>query len=346
MADPVPLDSFLVEAALIRRLLADYDFDEVVRITRSGGFPHVQAAGVIGRSLLALDFDDFRRPPEWLPADFVRALRQLAYPMSADAKDRGALGDIGPVMAVALEALAIRVRQQDVDEVLEIVHLISEYLPHLAWQTVLGHAIDPAAIGTWVAIEPTSWGREDPRCAHRPHERALASRVLRTSSVRDHFGDFLLAGYSGLGKAMLLCGTRGRPGSAPRGSCTNPSCRVWTQLHAADRPDLEQRLRVALAFRRSPLVTARHHAAPGHVFALPTLDHVVRLWRSTAGLLEGDTRKRPFADPLSPDISRGVEQVVDYVAAGHSGPSTLIDRSRTLVLDALDSAGADRPPSP
>lgn len=306
-------------------------------------------------SILALDAEDWTDFPD-VPSNLRDVARAANIPQDPTAKDRGALGSLVPTFAILQEVIVIRYRQGDLASVLMVCHIMSEYLPLLAWEPHLGHAGDPPRLAEHVTRPGSLWGvdRNDPRsrdCAHSPsirgslNEAVRVGRPLKGWTREDHqriWREYLDHDHSRVSAALATCGLleQGRP--QPLRACPG-KCAVWDDL-PGDKEDLADRLVLAGQFVESPLVALRHAAPVGHGFGVPTEQELQAAWAKTWSQLTGEWSGR--TNPLhgakpgrsgtsSEEPLVGLAALVGAVAGTSVAPTRVFSDVGQLLREAL-----------
>ncbi|WP_153505272.1 hypothetical protein [Cumulibacter manganitolerans] len=302
-------------------------------------------------SILALDAEDWTDFPH-VPARLREIARAANVPQDPAAKDRGALGSLAPTFAILQEVIAVRHRQGDLAGVLLVCHIMSEYLPLLAWEPHLGHAGDPPRLVELVTRPGSLWGidRDEPRgreCAHSPTLRGSlreAVRVGRPSkewSREDHgriWREYLERDHSRVSAALSTCGLleAGRP--RPLRACER-KCAVWRDL-PGDKEALADRLVIAGQFVELPLVALRHAAPVGHGFGVPTAKELAAAWARTWSQLTASWpgRRNPLQDADGARAGEplpGLAAMVDAVAGRAIAPTGVFADVDALLRETL-----------
>ncbi|CAN5261566.1 hypothetical protein BH20ACT5_BH20ACT5_25370 [soil metagenome] len=284
----------------------------------------------------AEDFDTLRG----VPPDLLAMVQRAHIPKRPDAADRGALTSLVPTYRLFLEVLAVRWDRGELSSVLAVVHLISEYLPLLAWEPVLGHAGDPARLGTAVAGPGSRWGTDDRECDHPPAiRRALRSALELPAEDTERWDRYLDRDHSRVSGALGQCASharRGRP--EPTRTCTDP-CSVWTRLEPSLAQDLERRMTLVGVFANSPVLALRHAAPVGHGFGVPDRRELLEDWEETWARLT-----RPWADGVNPlagvpaagEPLPGLASFLSVVAGIELTPLGVLDRVDELLALRLE----------
>ena len=330
------------EAMLRKRIVAG-DEDPAVRLA------HEYAA--IGHRVISLDAEDFlelakkARGRSW-----SHELSRCCFPIEPRARERGALGSLVPLYELMLEVIQLRAERHEPQALVVTAHLIAEYLCQLAWEVRLGHGGDPLRMPKDVGER---WGTDDPACPHSSAMRSTARRSLNAGK-----GD--LAGYtnyldkfhSRLGDALAVCGMNHetidagmRPDVGP--TCPNP-CRWAVRGSLEERRDLDARLRLALIYLDSPLVSLRHHAPVGHFFGVPSMAEISEGWIATWKKLtqQWSDGTNPLVEAvengtysIQPDEALpGLSLLVSVVARRQISPGHLLHDIAGDIVTALNHA--------
>lgn len=283
----------------------------------------------IGQRVLSLDAEDFfdlagtgRRP-------WAEALRRCGFPKDPHDRRRGALASLVPLTELMLEALDVRAARGEPQQVVVVAHLIGEYLPQLACESLLGHAGDPLLLGRHVGER---WGSDDPLCGHSSTQRSTARRSVRACDDDEGFLNYLDRFHSRLGATLAVCAMNRETVSAGERPEVGERCArpcQWILAPALEaRRDLDARMRLALLYGGSPLVALRHHAPVGHFFAVPSEREIARAWAATWHKL---TQQWPDAsNPIAGASSSGegplpgIELLVSAVAGRPVQPGTVL----------------------
>lgn len=328
----------MIDRATLRPLLAGSWYDALLDVMADAATPGEEPTLVAALDLadcatrvLDLDADDFtaiaaaHRQARW--ADDLAA---CAFPPRLHDPQRGGLASLIPLFALMLEAVELRFARREPLLLVVTTHLMSEFLPQLAWEPVLGHAGDPLRL---VHDVGERWGTNDRRCAHPAALRAVVKRALTAVEGDDvGFRAYLDRFHSRQGEALAVCAMNHRttgPGDRPDcgTSCPHP-CSWALRGDEATRKALDARCRLALIFRDGPLVGLRHHAPVGHFFGVPSLGEVRDAWAASWEKLAQPWRDG--SNPLTgvaPDPTEalpGLTALVSAVAARPVRPAHLI----------------------
>lgn len=295
-ADAPALDA-LVSSGNYRGLAAVLPYLDLSREQRTA----VRALCTYASSIVDMDAED------WLnlggvPADLLQVVHAAHMPQRPDEPARGGLASLVPTYGLFLEALGARWRNHDLLGVLAVVHLMGEYLPLLAWESVLGHAADPRLLPRDVGGEGSRWGldihtEEGRMCDHSPSIRGSLRTAARVGFPERNGGSeqaarawlaYLDRDHSRVSGALAQCGTHPDEGRPSVGRECRTPCSVWLRHEPDQRADLADRLSLAAAYVDGPLVALRHAAPVGHGFGVPDTTEIQGAWQETwAALTRG-----------------------------------------------------------
>jgi hypothetical protein len=306
---------------VVRSLLDRWAFSELTAVVEASDRYDVATERSIGAlcrfalRVLDLDAEDFDRAGG-VSAELAGTVRAAWFPQDPAAVDRGSLRSLVPAYEIMLEVLAIRWQRRELLHTVAVLHIIAEYLPLLAWESTLGHAGDPAAMGATVGGPGSHWGGGDPVCGHGGAQRRAARRSLTAATGdADGWRAYLDRDHSHVAGALQVCAT----------DCSVP-CTVTGRLDTDARRSVATRVRIARRFSGSPVVRLRHAAPVGHGFGVPDRGEVLAAWQRT---------RRALTAGALPATERGATRAVladdGYVLPG---------------LPALLSAVAGRPVRP
>lgn len=344
----------------LRALLAGHWYDALAALLQSGqgvvGTPEQrrQAYALAGaaKRVLDLDAEDFGTIAEGFRTRWASRLAQSCFPLQPRDQERGALRSLVPLYELMLEVTQLRAERHEPLQVVVTAHLIGEYLCQLAWESVLGHGGDPLHMGETVGER---WGTDDPLCPHNSAMRATAKRSLHacTGDVAGYTA-YLDKFHSRLGDTLAVCamnhatiGAGQRPDVGA--TCPHP-CRWATMWPMPTRRDLDARVRLALLYVDSPIVSLRHHAPVGHFFGVPSVQEISAAWLQTWQRLtqpwkdgENPLLSAPIAGAAPPDEALpGLATLVSTVAGRTIGPGRVIRSIGEEITALLDEAGVGR----
>jgi hypothetical protein len=329
--------------ALARR----YAFGDVAALASQGLVPDHAAPGIealcsFGQRVLDLDAEDFGMPEtvgdsSAIPRRLMNRSRASRMPQTPREQPRGALLTLRPAYALLLEVIEIRWRRHDLAALVAAVHIAGEYLPLLAWESVLGHAADPALLGTSVGGPGSRFGIApapgEPRvCHHTRSERSAADRVLRVAAESpDGWRSYLDRQHSTVSAARGACAAE----------CRTP-CSAVTRLAEDVRAGLAGRCRLALEFTGGVLVRLRHAAPVGHGFGVPSREEVLDAWartRTSLGHREPGRSALAGADGDTYPLP-GLPALFSAIAGAEITPDTLLYDVAAHVAGLLDQIPA------
>ncbi|HEX2314928.1 MAG TPA: hypothetical protein VHJ17_14395 [Thermomonospora sp.] len=326
---------------LLKALARRYAFGDVGalagRVLPPG--PAAQAAALcqFGQRVLELDAEDFGMPETAgpVPADLLDRARASRMPQAPRERPRGALATLHPAYGLLLEVIAVHWRRREMAAVVAAVHIVAEYLPALAWEPVLGHAIDPARLAEAVSGPGSRFGvapePDAPRaCDHTRPERSACERALRVAGEpAPGWRAYLDRQHSQVAQALGVCAAE----------CRTP-CTVMTRLDPKERAALTARCELAVDFADGALVRLRHAAPVGHGFGVPSPEEVEQAWaRSRTSL-----RRRPLGEAAlagsdgDPYPLQGLPALISAVAGTPISPATLLQDVTHRLTTLLEGA--------
>lgn len=291
-------------------------------LAADGRSTEVAALCAFGQRVLDLDAEDFGMPEDVgeVPRDLLDRARASRMPQAPRERPRGALASLRPAYRLLLEVIAIRWHRRDMAALVAAVHIASEYLPMLAWEPVLGHAGDPALIGTAVGGEGSRFGVPvEPgaarMCDHTRPERSACERTLRVArEPAPGWRAYLDRQHSQVASALGDCAAR----------CRTP-CTVVTRLDDLVRADLTGRCKLAADFTDSALVKLRHAAPVGHGFGVPSPEEVQAAWsRARKSLSNHPLGKTALVGADDSYPLPGLPALFSAIAAAELHPDTLL----------------------
>src|SRR5512139_2436870 len=320
--------------ALARR----YAFGDLQALARVIGPAGIGGLCAFGQRVLDLDAEDFGVPEQAgdVPGEFLDRARASRMPQRPREEPRGALDSLRPAYALLLEAIAIRWERRETAALTAAVHIAAEYLPLLAWETVLGHAGDPARLADAVTGQGSEFGREPDRhgggrrCEHPSGVRSACDRALRVANEPGHgWRSYLDRQHSHVADALVTCAVR----------CDDP-CSVMTRLGDKERADLTARCELAYTFTRGALVKLRHAAPVGHGFGVPSPEEVLDAWENSCrSLLRSEEGRNALAGATGDDFPLpGLPALFTAIAGVPIEPDTLLHDVSDQIVAALDGA--------
>lgn len=318
-----------------------------------GDLEYARELATAAKRVLDLDAEDFGMIASGFDAPWAKRLAQSCFPHEPRDLERGALGSLVPLYELMLEVIDLRALRHEPLQIVVTAHLIGEYLCQLAWESVLGHGGDPLRMDETVGER---WGTGDPECPHSSALQATARRALNAcGGDRVGYTAYLDRFHSRLGDALAVCAMNHETvgaGERPDVGETCPTPCSWAvRGSVGERRDLDARVRLALLYVDSPIVSLRHHAPVGHFFGVPSVAEIsdawVRTWeRLTAPwndgsnplLVEGSPKEFPVGEALP-----GMAALVSAVAGRRVGPGNVIrsigeDIGRALGRTVVDEA--------
>lgn len=287
----------------------------------------VVAVCEFGQRLLTLDAEDFahRDDARYVPAELRRRAHACHMPQTPRERPRGALDSLRPAFGLLLEVIRVRWDRHELSPVTAALHIAAEYLPLLAFETVLGHAGDPVRWPAGLRAPGSRFGAlEDRECPHTKSAKAAAERTLRVAvEPPSGWQAYLDRQHSQVAGALAVCASR----------CRTP-CTALGWVDPKDREDLAARCRVARGFAESPVVRLRHAAPVGHGFGVPSRAEVLEAWeRSRARLARHEVARGALTDDGFP--LPGLPSLFSAVAGAPIAPSTLLADTAAHLVELL-----------
>jgi hypothetical protein len=337
----------------IRSLLRGHWYDALAAVLADHGSddPRLQHAGelaVAAKRILDLDAEDFGVIGAEFSSPWARRLEEASFPAAPRESQRGALGSLVGLYELMLEVLELRAQRHEPLQVVVTSHLIGEYLPLLASEPRLGHAGDPLRMRASVGER---WGTASPECSHSSTARATARRALNACD-----GDvvgytaYLDKFHSRLGNALAVCAMNHETvaaGERPDVGETCPQPCSWALKGSIEeRRDVDARVRLALLYQDSAIVSLRHHAPVGHFFGVPSTVEIAEAWVATWERLAAPwpDGSNPLTAPDAVDLGEpaealpGMSRLVSAVAGRPIRPGHLIRTIGGQISGEIDAA--------
>lgn len=330
-------------------LATRYAFAEIAALIDAGTYADrltlrqladAQQLCAFGQRVLDLDAEDFglaeaatesnvahavadRVDGDAVPEDLVARSLAVRVPQSPAEHARGILGSLRPAFALLLEVIAVRWARRETSPLVAAVHTAGEYLPMLIWETVLGHAGDPARMPVSVGGAGSRWGDfADRECPHTKPQKSAAERCLRVSAEPDSgWQAYLDRQHSAVSHALGVCASECRT-----------RCTVITRHPPADQERLAAHCRVAADFATSAIVRLRHSAPVGHGLGVPSPREVSEAWAHTREII-GAREPAALLDDGYP--LPGLPSLISAVAGVPIQPDTLIADTATALRRAF-----------
>jgi hypothetical protein len=328
--------------AVLGDLLDDYAFHEV-RETVNAEYPAKIARPVrrlcdAAERIMNFDAEDFAEIAGWhgLQPEVSRVLLAASWPRTRTAQPRGALGSLCTTYGLLLEVVEVRLRRNEVNEVLALLHLAAEYLPILAWQAYLGHAADPVRIAPCFGRPDAGWRHESHHCRlGAPERKAVSAAVLTVSKTNstDQWWSYITRQHSHLAGALAVCGGSPAPNGNPY--VCHAQCSVAPHQPTA-RADLAWRIELCRRFAASPIIRLRHGSPVGHFFAVPEQPGLDEAWADTWAALTREGHGGSPPNPLHGVRATGeLAGLPDLFAVVAGGAGSVV---KTELLSQLRSA--------
>jgi hypothetical protein len=331
--------------------LADrYAFGDVAALATAGlvppnTAPAVAALCAFGQRVLDLDAEDFGMPEPAgeVPRDLLNRARASRMPQTPREQPRGALETLRPAYALLLEVIDVRWRRHEMAALVAAVHIAGEYLPMLAWETVLGHAADPVRLPAAVSGPESRFGVPftpgGPRmCDHTRPQQSAAERALRVAGEPpEGWRAYLDRQHSHVATALGVCVA----------DCRTP-CSVVTRLDDDVRAELAARCRLAEEFADGALVRLRHAAPVGHGFGVPSTEEVLEAWARTSRSVRRQELGRKALAGADQDSFPlpGLPEMIAAIAAAPITPDTLLSDVAARVAALVGREDLENPTPP
>jgi hypothetical protein len=274
----------------LKAALNQYDFGEAEEILFRNGYRSdstERQVCIVGMDVMQLDAEEFGRHATTcsaLPHGLANDLNKCSWPNRMQERDSNALDDLAPTYCLLLELVDIKLRRRDWNDVLALIHLMSEYLGLLVWQSTLSHGGRPNLLASRFSLQ-VSRPRTREQCALDDNEYRLMETLQSPLITDNDLRKYLHGQHSRVSEMLVTCG--GAPGgvnAGTKGACRRP-CSVVTgpadDLAESDRRSLALRSTLARIFAQSDLVTMRHTSPVGHFFAVPGANDISSAWRTT-----------------------------------------------------------------
>lgn len=329
-----------------------FDFGEADVILESIGYretAHCRQLCAVGMEVRQLDAEEFgKRTTNCvpLPRKLRDTLRAAAWPSTLADQRTGALVDLRPTYRLLLELVEVNVGQRNWTDVLALIHLMSEYLPLLAWQPLLGHAGIPRDIANRFDTRAAQSPRPPPErgCALGKPGSDLADQLQTPPMTDAALRKYLRTKYSRVSGLLLICG--GAPDAVVdgRARACRRQCSVVTgpdaDLDESDRESLARRVTMARRFADSPIVGLRHTSPVGHFFSVPGKDEIDDAWHRTRNKLLKTLADMSASDQemdlISSGLVDGLQGLVGYCSGSDkpTTPSTILVELRDAIVRA------------
>jgi hypothetical protein len=336
------------DRAILSLLIERYAFADISEIVGVGLYgddrtaydrAQIQQLCAFGERLLDLDAEDFgiadaatgsnvdHRVADMIdtdavPPDLVARSLAARMPQSSAEPARGALRTLRPAFSLLLEVIAARWMRRETADLIATLHIASEYLPLLVWESVLDHAGDPARMPASVGGEGSLWGLDAAECPQTQSEKSAAARTLRVSAEQETgWRSYLDRQHSLVSAGLGVCAA----------DCRR-QCTVMTRHTAAEQDRLASRCRVAEGFTDSATIQLRHSAPVGHGFGVPSPREVIDAWLHTREHLG---KREPAV--LSDDgfVLPGLPSMFSALAGVPIRPDTLIADTAGALSDLI-----------
>lgn len=338
-------------------LAGRYAFREVAALVGAGAagnelttrtVAQIQQLCAYGQRLLDLDAEDLANPDatagastdtevadrvhgDAVPRHLIERGRACRMPQSPQERERGALGSLRPAYRLLLEVMAVRWQRRETAALVATAHIASEYASALAWESVLGHAADPARLARDSSFTgPHSrFGVYDaPNCPHTRAQHSAAHRALRVAHASPaDWRAYLDRQHSTVSHALGVCAAE----------CPHP-CSLIEERHPQDRAGLTDACHAATALAESALVRLRHSAPVGHGFGVPSPTEVAQAWAQSRETIARHGGAGAAALAEDGFALPGLPSLLSAIAAAEITPDTLLTDTAREVINTLGSS--------
>lgn len=293
----------LNEFWLIMRLLdaVDYGAPATAATTpRPDVHTKIRNLAQLGEAVLNVDSHDFEF---WcsdlqIPQQIRDELSLRIWPSKRSHEAIGALDSLIPTFELLLEVFETRLLKGDISMGLSIIHLMTEYMPLLAWEKELGHAGNPKELGEYLSQPGSMWETE--ACPlNRQQRKAFSNAQIATHSQRN-WSIYLRDNHSRVAASLSICAGVPNPTSEQSGQRT---CRTSCAIRKGNK-NLAWNMVLVRRLKDSSLLTLRHDAPVGHFFSVPQEAEILASWETTWQGLIADREEAPEAQNPLRGISR------------------------------------------
>lgn len=293
----------LNEFWLIMRLLDAIDYGApatAATTSRPDVHAKIRNLAALGEAVLNVDSHDFEF---WckdlqIPQQIRDELELRIWPSKLSLQAIGALDSLVPTFELLLEVFETRLLKGDISMGLSIIHLMTEYLPLLAWEKELGHAGNPKDLGEYLS-QPGSMWETDACPLNRQQRKAFVNAQIATQSQRN-WSIHLRDNHSRVAAALSICAGVPNPASEQSGQRT---CRTPCAIRKGNK-NLAWNLVLVRRLKDSSLLTLRHDAPVGHFFSVPQEPEILASWESTWQGLIADRDEAPAEENPLRGINR------------------------------------------
>jgi hypothetical protein len=322
----------LNEFWLIMRLLDAVDYGApATAATTSRPEVHAKIRNLarLGEAVLNVDTHDFESwcQDEHIPKHIRDELALCIWPSEMQDDAVGALSSLIPTFELLLEVFETRLLKGDISMGLSIIHLMTEYLPLLGWETELGHAGNPNQLSDYLS-QPNAMWQSDVCPLNRQQRKAFAN-VITANSSQKNWGIYLHDSHSRVAASLSICASVPNPSSEISGQRT---CRTTCAIRKGNK-DLAWAMVLVRRLKESSLLTLRHDAPVGHFFSVPQEPEILESWETTwQGLIadrdEAPERQNPLRNVTRTGALAGLPELLGVVAGmpGAMHPSNLISK--------------------
>ena len=327
----------LNEFWLIMRLLDAVDYGApATAATTSRPEVHAKIRNLarLGEAVLNVDTHDFESwcQDEQIPQHIRDDLALRTWPLKMQDEATGALHSLIPTFELLLEVFETRILKGDISMGLSIIHLMTEYLPLLGWEKVLGHAGNPKQLAEYLS-QPNSMWQTDACPLNRQQRKAFAN-VITANQSQKNWRIYLRDSHSRVAASLSICARVPNPSSDVSGQRT---CRTPCAIRKGNT-DLAWAMVLTRRLKDSSLLTLRHDAPVGHFFSVPQEPEILASWETTWQGLIADRDEAPQTqNPLRKVTRTGAlacfPELLGVVAGLESAmqPSNLVTKIATEI---------------
>jgi hypothetical protein len=334
----------LNEFWLIMRLLDAVDYGApATAATTSRPEVHAKIRDLarLGEAVLNVDTHDFESwcQDENIPQHIRDDLALRIWPMQRQENAVGALHSLIPTFELLLEVFETRILKGDISMGLSIIHLMTEYLPLLGWESELGHAGNPKQLADYLSQPNAMW--QSDACPLNRQQRKSFTNVITASDSQKSWSIYLRDSHSRVAASLSICAGVPNPATEVSGQRT---CRTPCSIRKGNQ-DLAWAMVLVRRLKESSLLTLRHDAPVGHFFSVPQEPEILESWESTwHGLIadrdEAPEKQNPLRNVTRTGALAGFPELLGVVAGiqGAMLPSNLISKIVAEITALADIA--------
>lgn len=329
----------LNEFWLIMRLLDAVDYGApATAATTSRPEVHTEIRNLarLGEAVLNVDSHDFQswcQDPK-LPQHIRDELALRVWPSEVRDDAVGALRSLVPTFELLLEVFETRILKGDISMGLSVIHLMTEYLPLLAWEGELGHAGNPKELGEYLTQPGSMW--ESQVCPLNRQQRKAFENARNATQSQKNWSVYLRDNHSRVATSLSICAGVPNPATEVSGQRT---CRTPCTIRKGNKA-LAWNMVLVRRLKDSSLLTLRHDAPVGHFFSVPQEPEILASWETTWQGLIADRDEAPQIDNPLRGITRtgalaGFPELLGIISGltGPMMPSNLVSMIADEIKD-------------